>query len=146
MRRRLLIALFAALPIAGVAVAHGCSSDQAFESSCAWLADGENCYREFREDMTTSGKDPSNNPQGDCTPFGWTSSVPTEANGADMIGKRNGTFLKRSPLDLCILDNGGSVAVDPPLDPDNFPGDLLSAPTTYTSSPWHCCASLAVAP
>jgi hypothetical protein len=131
MRRRLLLAL-AAFPVAAIAVAHGCSSDPPFESACQWLADPENCLREFREDMLKAAVDESNNPFGDCRPVGWTEASPTEANQADLKGVRNGTFLKREALDTCILDKGGFITIDPPLNVNTFPPDLYAVPTTYT--------------
>lgn len=123
MRRRLLFVV-ALVPLAAAVSAHGCSSEPPFESACAWLADPENCFREFREDMlTTASKD--------CH---FEGDAPTEvgADSANPKGVANGVFLKRAALDVCIINGGGSVVFDPPIDPTMYPLDPLATPPTYT--------------
>src|SRR6185312_9858307 len=81
MRRRLLLLAAAAVPsVAVLAVAaHGCSSEQPFESACLWLEDPDNCYREFVEDMqATANPNSPDNPTGFCKPGG----NPTEASAS----------------------------------------------------------------
>ena len=62
-----MLLLAAAFPFAGAAAAHGCSDEPPFESACQWLADPENCFREFHEDMLAA-KGPDNR-NGDCRTY-----------------------------------------------------------------------------
>jgi len=122
MRRRLSFAaaaLAAAVPFAGAAAVHGCSSEQPFESVCLWVADPDNCFRKFRIDSEGSGND--------CKPGG----DPTPAISGGDNGTRNGKFLARAMLDVCFIDTGGQIVFDPPIDLANFPPSLLADPITY---------------
>jgi hypothetical protein len=132
MRRRLLLVALA-VPLATAAIAHGCSDEQPFESVCDWLNDPNNCYRDFHEDMmATAGPD---NPNGDCRT--WSPSltaatdIPTQATGIGP-GVSNGSFVMREKLDMCILNAGGTVAFDPPIDLTMFPPSIFADPITYT--------------
>lgn len=128
--RLLLLAAVAVTSAAASVAAHGCSDEQPFESACLWMADPDNCYREFYEGMQSyAGVNPTENPSGYCKPGG----SPTEANqGGKPAGTPNGSFSARDKLDTCILDQGGSIALDPPLDLTMWPPDPLADPVTYT--------------
>jgi len=98
MRLRLAFAL-SALPIAVATYLVACSSSQPPEDLCGWLGDEANCYRRLYADIdSTCGK---------------------KGKGT----ARDGSFLKRDKLDICILDDaeGGQIIFDPPLEIDQFP-------------------------
>jgi hypothetical protein len=130
MRRRLLLLAAVVVPsVTALAVAaHGCGTEPPFESACLWLEDPNNCYREFREDMKATANPTSpDNPSGDCKPGG----NPTQATSGS-AGKENGTFSMRSMLATCVLDQGGSVTIDPAVDLTQWPPNPYAAPVTYT--------------
>jgi hypothetical protein len=118
---------------AGTPAIHGCSDELPFESACRWLADPENCFREFHEDMVAArGPD---NLNGDCRtypPFP-VSTWPTEASQAGP-GVSNGAFQSRAKLDTCILTAGGMVTVNPPIDLTMYPPTGDAGPVMYTLS------------
>ncbi len=133
MRRRLLLVALA-VPLAVPAIVHGCSNEQPFESVCDWLNDPNNCYRDFHQDMlAAAGPD---NPNGDCRTWGTNTAaaaIPTQASEAKP-GVSNGSFLMRAMLDTCILDEGGSVVFNPPIDLTMFPPSIFADPITYAIS------------
>jgi hypothetical protein len=98
--RRLHVALAAAaLATMPAALAASCGSGEApIEDLCGWLSDADNCHREFFRDV------------GDrCGSFDLES------------GARDGSFLSRDALDVCVLSKGGQVIFDPPLEFGAFP-------------------------
>jgi hypothetical protein len=134
MRARLLVLTAVVVPpVLAALAAHGCSNEPPFESACLWMADPDNCYREFREDMLATANPMSpDNPFGDCRPVG-SLSKPTQANQdpANPAGQENGSFATRAMLDTCTLDQGGQVKLDPPLDLTMWPPDPLADAITY---------------
>jgi hypothetical protein len=125
--------LFAALPLALVLVplvAHGCSDEAAFESVCDWVADPDNCYREFRAGMLADAAGPSALVPG-CT-FSGTQPTPVDDRVHPPAGVSNGTFQARPMLATCVIDSGGSVTFDPPINLAAYPPSVLSTPITYT--------------
>ena len=138
--RRLVLLAFPVVPALLVVAEHGCSSGQPVESICDWVEYPGNCARQFHNDMLLYGATTQDNPWGDCRTYANPApdgGTPTEANpGASAIssklGTPNGTFLNRAMLDTCVLYAGGSVTVDPPLDPTMWPPGLLDTPVTYT--------------
>jgi hypothetical protein len=133
--RRLLLMPLAVVPAVAV-VAHGCSTNPPFESVCGWLAEPDNCFRDFHRDMlATAAATSTDNPNGDCTtyPSGSTSPAPTEAS-AGTPGVSNGSFLMRAMLDTCIIDTGGQVTFSPAIDLTMYPPSIFADPITYTIS------------
>src|SRR5271170_2603945 len=124
--RRLLLVALAVAPFATAAVAYGCSTSEPFQSACLWMADPTNCWAQFHDDMLAN-KDasPTDNPNGDCSTLG----SPTQATIATP-GTPNGAFLMRTPLSMCILSQGGTVSVAPPIDLTMWPPNPLADPVT----------------
>lgn len=116
MRRVLALATF--LVPSTLVLAHGCGDGETdepeIEDLCGWLADPENCYREFGIDVGVR-----------CGAFG-RGQAP------------QGSFKTRQELDVCILQTqngaeyqGGQVIFEPPLDLTAFnapPVDGVFAP------------------
>jgi hypothetical protein len=129
-RRRGVLALAMLVPALVAAAAHGCSDEPPFESACRWLADPENCFRKFHEDMIAARW--PDNLNGDCRTYPPlpVSAWPTEASQAGP-GVSNGSFQTRAMLDTCTLYAGGQVTVTPPLDLTMWPPSAYAAPTTY---------------
>src|SRR5262245_9121236 len=122
MRRRILLAVAAVVvPLASAAFIESCSTGEAFESVCLWVADPANCFREFRKDFEATMKD--------CQPLGSpTQAIPSGANGV-----ANGAFTNNppgGPFDVCFINGGGTVKFDPPIDLTMLPGADPLAPTT----------------
>ena len=110
---------------------HGCSTETAFESVCDWVADPNNCYREFRAGMLDDDAGPSSLEPG-CT---FPGTQPTQADAAKGdVGVPNGAFQTTGMLATCIMDSGGSVTVNPPINLAAYPPSLDSTPVTYTST------------
>jgi hypothetical protein len=131
MRRNHGLALLA-LPL-GIAplLAHGCSTESAFESVCDWVADPDNCYRELRAGMLDDDAGPSALEPG-CT---FPGAQPTQVDDAKHApaGVSNGAFQTIPPmLATCIVDSGGSVTFAPPINLAAYPPSLESTPITYT--------------
>jgi hypothetical protein len=131
MRRCYLPALFIALSLGLVMFSvHGCSNETAFESICDWIANPNNCYREFRAGMLEDDGGPSALGPG-CT---FAGPQPTDAD--DKMhppgGTQNGAFPTGQVLTTCIIDSGGSVTFDPPINLAAYPPSLTSTPVTYT--------------
>lgn len=97
------LVLGAGMLSSGVFLGYGCDSATQFDDLCGWLADPQNCYREFFID------------------------VGARCGAADV---KAGQFLARDKLDLCILTEGGQVVVEPPIDLANPPPDNLE-PITF---------------
>ena len=137
MRRRLLLVVALAVPLATAAIAHGCSDEQPFESVCDWLNDPNNCYRDFHEAMLTQVGS-TDNPNGDCRTWGDTTLTPGgrgphPGHGDRGPGVSNGSFVMReAKLAMCILNAGGTVAFAPPIDLTMFPPSIFADPITYT--------------
>jgi hypothetical protein len=131
--RRSLLLVAAVVPFAVIAAAHGCSSQQPFDSACRWMEDPENCFREFHEDMLAA-KGPDNL-NGDCRTYPPlpVSAYPTQASQA-APGVSNGRFMNRAMLDTCFLMRGGQVTVTPPIDLTMFPPSPYADPVQYTFS------------
>src|SRR5579863_10479426 len=102
MRRSYLLVFAAFSPIAALALAHGCSGETAFESVCDWVADPDNCLREFRAGMLAATGGPSNL-NGDCTFPGITPTQVDLAKHTD--GVANGSFQTTGMLATCIIDS-----------------------------------------
>ncbi|MBL8742715.1 MAG: hypothetical protein JNK04_16520, partial [Myxococcales bacterium] len=92
---------FAALAILPLpaALAYGCGTPTEYDDLCGWLRDPNNCYRDYFIDV----------------------GVTCGAVGQTKIGQ----FAARDKLDLCILEEGGQVIFEPPIDlaappPDNI--------------------------
>jgi hypothetical protein len=94
----LIVAPLLAVGLLGQLAAQGCGSGEAdIENLCGWLGNPDNCYRKFFEDV------------GD------------QCGRADLGSAPQGGFLARDKLDICILNEGGQVLFDPPLDLAAFP-------------------------
>ncbi len=91
------IALAGLITAPSILAVHGCSSARQVENLCAWLADPNNCYQSFFNDIESS-----------CGARG-RGSAPA------------GGFLSRDALDICVLSAGGQVIFDPPLEIGSFP-------------------------
>ena len=129
MRRSYLLLLAAVSPMAALALSHGCSGETAFESVCDWVADPDNCLREFRAGMLAETGGPSALSPGCTFPGGQPTQVDL-SKGTD--GTANGVFLTTGMLDTCFIDSGGQVTIDPPIDLAAYPPALDSTPITYT--------------
>src|SRR5580692_12341820 len=110
MRRSYLLLFAAFSPVGALALAHGCSGETAFESVCDWVADPDNCLREFRAGMLAATDGPSNLAPG-CTFPGTTPTQVDLAKHND--GTPNGAFQTTGMLATCIINSGGSVTVNP---------------------------------
>ena len=138
--RGLVLLALPIVPALVAAVEHGCSSGQPVESICDWIEYPGNCARQFHNDMLLYGATTQDNPWGDCRTYPKTATgtgIPTEvtpsaSTNAKKLGNANGTFQNRAMLDTCVLYAGGSVTVDPPIDPSMWPPGLLDTPVTYT--------------
>src|ERR1700733_1139453 len=117
MRRSYLLLIAAFAPVAGLMLSHGCSGETAFESVCVWVADPDNCYREFRAGMLAETNGPSALSPGCTFPGGQPTQV---ALGKHSDGTANGAFLTTGMLATCIINSGGSVTVNPPINLANY--------------------------
>lgn len=88
---------FAALVVLPIpaALAYGCGTPTEFDDLCGWVRDPNNCYRDFFVDV----------------------GVTCGAVGTTKIGQ----FASRDKLDLCVLNEGGQVMFEPPIDLANPP-------------------------
>jgi hypothetical protein len=128
MRRSYLLLVAALAPVPVLALSHGCSGETAFESVCDWVADPDNCLREFRAGMLATTTRPSSL-NGDCTFPGGNPTEVDLAKGSD--GTPNGAFLTTGMLATCIIDTGGSVTINPAINLAMWPPALESTPITY---------------
>jgi hypothetical protein len=94
------------------------------------VANPNNCYREFRAGMLEDDAGPSTLAPG-CT-FAGVPPTPVDDRAHPPAGISNGAFLSRSMLGTCIVDSGGSVTFNPPIDLAAYPPSLTSSPVTYT--------------
>jgi hypothetical protein len=83
------VAALVVLPIPAT-LAYGCGTPTEYDDLCGWVRDPNNCYRDFFVDVGVS-----------CGAVGQT---------------RIGQFAARDKLDLCILNEGGQVVFEPPID------------------------------
>ncbi len=101
MLRRVIGTVALVAPAALLAALHGCGEPLP-QDLCNWLADTNNCYARFADDVGTQcGYD--------YTP------------GNDPVASTTGTFESRDDLTLCIKNEGGQVLFDPPPDLTAFP-------------------------
>jgi hypothetical protein len=131
MRRSHFLLVVAVIPIGVGMSAYGCSCspESSFESICDWVADPNNCYREFRAGMLAEATGPSALTPG-CTFPGVTPTPVDLAHGND--GTANGAFLTTGMLGTCIINSGGSVTIAPPINLAAYPPGLETTPITYT--------------
>lgn len=111
--KRALIAVAIGAPLAGFAL-YGCNSstEPPLEDYCGWLADEQNCFRKFGEDVLGHpGAAKDSVPR--CTNLGLN---PTPTAGAQL-----GTFQSRKELEKCFILGGGIIAFDPPIALDKLP-------------------------
>ena len=84
-------------------LAHGCSDSVSdIENICGWVDDPNNCYRTMYLDMGAQ-----------CGHLG--------TQGDSFSAAPVGAFSDRTMLATCIIEGGGSVVFDPPLDLTRFP-------------------------
>lgn len=110
MRLYVLAILVPGAVAAGLA-AHGCGSGEPpLEDYCGWIADPENCYRTFAEDIGDS-----------CQFLSLTeNAVP-----------QTGSFLSREALDVCFLEEGGLVTFGTPPSLVAIPEGTPVEPTVF---------------
>lgn len=82
---------------------HGCGeTSTASEDICNWLGDSNSCLARFANDVGTQcGR--------------------TFTSGSDAVADASGFFADRADLSICVLNAGGQVIFDPPLDVTMFP-------------------------
>src|ERR1700710_3064894 len=98
LRRSLVLLAFAVTPAALFTLTNGCGdSEPDVENLCGFLGDQGNCEQTF------------------ITEVGDRCGAVGKGNGP------HGQFGSRAMLDVCILDEGGIVAFDPPPDATMFP-------------------------
>ena len=116
--RRWTACALVALPFSLLLSAGGCSSssDPPIESLCGWLADANNCYRNFFKDI-----------------------APRTCGSVGRGTAPKGSFLTRDKLDVCVLDGGGQVLFDPPATIDQFP--LQAVKFKIVSADGNACGS-----
>jgi hypothetical protein len=97
------LALFAlAAPPALFSIVQACGSEPLPQDLCSWLADANNCYTRFANDVGTQcGRE--------------------FVAGNDPLASADGFFQAREELEICIKNEGGQVVFDPPLDVAAFP-------------------------
>ncbi len=121
MRRPLLLGV-CLLPGILAAAAYGCgSSEPPLEDLCGWLADPNNCYRQFAADLERpTMATPS--PLGlRCTDLALMPNPPPPTT------PQLGQFATNTMLDMCFLKNGGIVSFTTPL---NFA--MMPSPITIS--------------
>jgi len=89
------------------AVGPGCSDEPFHEDLCAWLGTSTNCCARFASDVGSM-----------C--------AQAHVEGSDPVANASGYFQTRDALDICILNAGGQVIFDPPLDLTAFPPTELA--------------------
>lgn len=105
-RRALAIAALLA-PAAMLPLFPGCATERLPEDLCSWLADDNNCYARFANDVEQL-----------CGRSFTANSDPVES--------ADGFFLARDDLSICVRNAGGQVIFDPPLDLTTFPLKTVS--------------------
>lgn len=108
MRSRLaLLACALALPVPLALLGHGCSPKApTIQDFCGFLRQDDNCYLTLVRDMGER-----------CG----AASTAAEGAASDTWGAPKGFFSQRDKLDICILEQGGSIVFDPPLDINAMP-------------------------
>jgi hypothetical protein len=107
---RLIGLLALAAPAAIVGAMQGCSDEPPHQDICNWLADANNCYARFADDVSTQCGYP-------------------HVAGSDPLASGTGNFSDREDLAQCIKSStfgGGVINFDPPLDPTMFPVTSVS--------------------
>src|SRR5580700_2483133 len=128
-RRHAILTLTLAALAAVWVLVHGCAPETAFESVCDWVADPDNCYREFRAGMLAATNPSESSVNGDCT---FTGTSPTQVDVAKHTdGTPNGAFQTTGMLGTCVISTGGSVVFNPPINLAAYPPSLESTPVTY---------------
>ena len=131
MQRRYLLVLlalsFGLVPL----LVHGCSTETAFESVCDWVADPNNCYREFRAGMLADDARAER-------PRARAARSPARS----LPRSTSRTARARHP-ERRLPDHGdaryllhrtaaASVTFNPPINLAAYPPPLMSTPVTYT--------------
>jgi hypothetical protein len=94
-------------PVVVIGAQQGCGDEPLPQDICSWLADGNNCYTRFANDVGTQ-----------CgTEF---------VAGNDPLASATGSFAVREELETCVRFKGGLVKFDPPLDLAAFPLQSVS--------------------
>ncbi|UQA55627.1 hypothetical protein [Polyangium aurulentum] len=119
MRLRLALAL-SAFPVALASYLVGCSSELPIEDLCGWIGDENNCYRKFAEQIGSTCGTPGQN------------------------SAKKGYFYTRDKLDVCVLESGGQVVFDPPLEIGQFP--VTTASFAFLDDQANVCGGAAIAP
>jgi hypothetical protein len=102
MLRRALASLILMAPVAASCLLSGCGSRELPQDICSWLADDNNCYGRFADDVSTH-----------CGYAGDMSNDPLESS--------TGYFADREDMSICIINAGGQVLFGEPPTPDAFP-------------------------
>jgi hypothetical protein len=90
------------------------------EDLCGWIGDENNCYRRFATNVGET-----------CGTF-------------DLSAGKPGQFYTRDKLDVCVLESGGQVVFDPPLDVTQFP--VTKASFAFITDQGEVCGAAAIAP
>ncbi len=106
MSRRVLIPAACVIPTIGIALFAGCSAEPLPQDLCHWLDDPNSCYATFSADVKAH-----------C---GTAIAQPVDAN-VEVLNETSGAFGARDTLDICVLNAGGTIIFDPPLDITTFP-------------------------
>ena len=82
---------------------HGCGDTSSrSQNICNWLSDSNSCLTRFANDVGTQcGK--------------------TFQAGSDPVADASGFFADRADLSICVINAGGQIIFDPPLDVATFP-------------------------
>lgn len=109
---RSLIGLLAlAAPAAIFGAMQGCGDEPPPQDICNWLADSNNCYARFADDVGSQCGYP----------------IAPEQLANKPLDSITGQFLARDDLSQCFKDAGGIIVFDPPLDITTFPLTSVSA-------------------
>lgn len=106
MIRRPVASLTIAAPLVLLILAEACTPEPLPQDLCSWLADTNNCYARFADDIIAGSDSPR------CGTLA-TDSEPAEST--------TGFFQDRTDLSICIVTGGGQIIFDPPLDVTTFP-------------------------
>jgi hypothetical protein len=107
MSRRVLAFAAVLAPAAVLPLSPGCATEKLPEDICSWLADDNNCYARFANDV------------------GQQCGRAFVAN-SDPVESADGYFQARDDLSICVRKGGGQVIFDPPLDLTAFPLEQVS--------------------
>jgi hypothetical protein len=106
MIRRAVASLTLFAPLALLIQAEGCATEPLPQDLCSWLADSNNCYARFADDIIAGTTSPR------CGQIA-KDDEPSEST--------TGFFQDRTDLSICIITGGGQIIFDPPLDVTTFP-------------------------